>query len=119
MSGKHSASSSSSATTLAGQPTSHFRKEFANILQRWAEGRVTQADKEYMDRFTFSDDEFEGLQEDTGVKCKFELYKNKIILDEFASPVQEYMNRRVERLVDRAYGDALHRLGSATISFIS
>ena len=112
-------SSSSTATTLRGSNNkSKFRKEFDDIIQRWVNGKLVQVDIDFLEQFTFSDDEYEQLLEDSGVKGKIELYKHKIKLDEFVSPVHEYMNRRIERLLDRAYGDALHGLGSASISFV-
>jgi hypothetical protein len=78
-----------------------------------------QVDIDFFAQFTFSDDEYEQLLEDSGVRGKIELYNHNIKLDEFVSPFHEYMNRRMERLVDRAYGDALHGLGSASISFVN
>src|SRR5579862_7741278 len=57
------------------------------------------------------------ITEEFGLKHGVEPIDHRIVFKEYPTAVHEYMNRRMDRWVDRMYGDSLDALGSTCIIF--
>jgi len=91
-----------------------FRHTFAQILQRWSQDELTKKDVAFLESTPITEDEYLVLTEDFNLRHGVELINYRIRLIEYPTAVHEYMTRKMDKWMDRSFGDDLEMLGSTS-----
>ena len=91
-----------------------FRQTFSEIIQRWSQNDLTKEDVEYLQCTPITDQEYLAITEDFGLRHGVELVNYRIHLIEYPTAVHEFMIRKMDKWVDRSFGDDIVMLGSTS-----
>ena len=91
-----------------------FRHTFAQILQRWSQDELAEKDVAFLESTPITEDEYLVLTEDFNLRHGVELVNYRIRLIEYPTAVHEYMTRKMDKWMDRSFGDDLEMLGSTS-----
>ena len=92
-----------------------FKKTFESLIHRWQQGKQTDGDKRMLEQCLFSFSDYNELTDDFNLRHGVELVNNRIILNEAASEVHEYMGGVCDDWITNVYGQQhLFKLRSAS-----
>jgi hypothetical protein len=110
------AATTMSIDSVQNKPVSDgkFRETMKQIVRRWRNNEMTEDDIKYLERTYITDAEYILITEDFGLRHGVELVKNRLQFTEYPTGVHEFMTRKMDTWVDRAFGDSLDKLGSTS-----
>jgi hypothetical protein len=91
-----------------------FRQTFSQIIQRWSQNELTKEDVKYFECTSITDQEYLILTEDFGLRHGIELVNHRIRLIEYPTVVHEFITRKIDKWMDRSFGDDIVMLGSTS-----
>jgi hypothetical protein len=91
-----------------------FRHMFSQILHRWSQDELTMKDVEFLESTPITENEYLVLTEDFNLRHGVELMNYRICLIEYPTALHEYMNRKMDKWMDRSFGDDIEMLGSTS-----
>jgi hypothetical protein len=89
-----------------------FRQMFSQIIQWWSQNELTKEDVKYFECTSIMDQEYLILTEDFGLRHGIEFMNHRIHLIEYPTAVHEFITRKVDKWMDRFFGDDIVILGS-------
>jgi hypothetical protein len=115
-------SDATAATTMSfdsseNKPTvinEKFRQTFSQIIRRWSRNELTKEDVKYLESTHITDKDYLVVTEDFSLRHGVELVNHRIHLIEYPTALHEFINRKMDKWIDRSFGDDIVMLGSTS-----